>query len=247
LWLHAFDSDSTGVLHTNSKEKDTWNFKLDKVVGDDFIKVTKDATANDETGKVETHVALNTVDNIETASVEVYDVTVPTTGAVKKYVDKHGGIQYDDITEDGIVPKSGNFRFLGNYVHQIVETDENGQPLVKLYFGPNNNPDYATTIDGIGGSDYYLYSSYNNAYVLPSNFSFVNGKDTMYSHVYSTNPLDIKLTVNNGELFTVPVDTSGNITKTIGAKLYKRFYDSAGTEKIEQKGYVYCSLPIITD
>lgn len=250
LWLHAFDSDSTGVFHTNEVEKGKWNQKLDSVKGDDFITVTKDAIYNEETEKVETHLALNTVDSIETSSDEQYDVTIPTTGAVKKYVDTYGGggIQYDEITEDGIVPKSGNFRFLGSYVHQIVETDENGQPLVKLYFGPNNNPPYATTIDGIGGSDYYLYSSSNNEYVLPNNFSFTNNNDKIYNHVYSPRPLGIKLSVNNGSLFTIPVDTSGKTMKTIGAKLYMRQYDSErGTINIVQKAHVYCSLPVKTN
>ena len=93
---------------------------------------------------------------------------------------------------------------------------------MKLYFGPNNNPPYATTIDGIGGSDYYLYSSSNNEYVLPNNFSFTNNNDKIYNHVYSPRPLGIKLSVNNGSLFTIPVDTSGKTMKTIGAKLYMR-------------------------
>lgn len=243
LWEHAFDDDCTfPVKHTNEKEKSSWNSKLDNVKGDEFIKIDKPTALNEGSGKVETTLKLNTISNIEQTTPDENDKTVPTTGAVKKHVAKHSGIYYSDE-----MVKCGNFRFLGAHVHTIVEQDENGDPRVKLYFGPNNNPPYAATIDGIGGSEYYLYYSSNNAYVLPSNFSFVDGKDTKYSHVYSTNPLDIKLYVNNGELFTVPVDTSGKIPKTIGVKLYKRSYDSAGSEKIEQKGYVYCSLPIITD
>lgn len=244
LWLHAFDSDSTGVLHTNAFEKDKWNWKLDNAVGDDFIKVTPVTEVNQETGKVETKISLRAVEDIESTSVEDLDTTVPTTGAVKQHVHKYSGICYDDTEQ-----KCGNFRFLGSHVHQIIEQDENGNDIVKFYFGPNNNPPSAATIDGIGGEEYYLYMSSNNAYVLPVNFSFTNNTDdTKYSHVYGTYPNDIVLNVNNGELITVPVDTSGNVAKAVEVKLYKRTYnkDRDTIEKIT-KAHVYCTLPIVKD
>ena len=137
---------------------------------------------------------------------------------------------------------------MGSHVHQIVEQDENGNDIVKFYFGPNSNPPSAATIDGIGGDEYYLYKSSNNDYVLPINFSFINNTDTKYSHVYGTYPNDIVLNVNNGELISVPVDTTGKVAKAVEVKLYKRTYnkDRYTIEKIT-KAHVYCTLPIIKD
>lgn len=235
LWEHAFDDDGTfPVKHTNEKEKSSWNSKLDNVKGDEFIKIDKPTALNEDSGKVETTLKLNTISNIEQTTPDENDKTVPTTGAVKKHVAKHSGIYYSDE-----MVKCGNFRFLGAHVHTIVEQDENGDPRVKLYFGPNNNPPYAATIDGIGGSTYYLYKSATNSYILPKNFSYDSSiGDKTYSHIYSTRPSNIKLKINNGELITVPVDISGETTKKVEAIIYKHSYDKDGNRILESKNHV---------
>lgn len=95
-----------------------------------------------------------------------------------------------------------------------------------------------------------MYESTNKTYVLPENFSFPDeNTDTKYSHVYGKCPKNIVLKVNNGELISVPVNTSSPTpSKTVEAKLYKRTYNSAKTAiKNTPMAYVCCTLPVFKD
>ena len=190
LYTHAFDGreinkvEST-PLHVNADEKVIWNEKLDNVYGDKFINAIKNykkeeieiPTGEDENSTTKlikiteqfSELSLNVCEDIALATEEQLSDTVPTTGAVSAHVAQHSGIYYDDNQ-----PKCGNFRFKGSHVHQIISTKD-GMPFVEFYFGPNNNPDAASTIDGLMGDTFYIYEKIDG--VIPRGFIYTNNED----------------------------------------------------------------------
>lgn len=132
---------------------------------------------------------VKSAEDIRNADANIMANTVPTTGAVKAYAEGAGGIQYDDKEEDETeAPKSTNFRFLGSHVHRVVEYVD-GKPLVKLYFGPNNNPPSIGVIEYPETTAMCLYEAdssstrYEN-YTLPE--GFVAEGDATYDCLYPT-------------------------------------------------------------
>lgn len=186
--------------------------------------------------------------------------TVPTTGAVKAYAEGAGGIQYEDKKEnEDEAPKSTNFRFLGSHVHQVVETDENGKPLVKLYFGPNNNPPaIGTIVSPTSKTPMYLYYPDSSVlrydyYSLPNNFAPTT--DTKYDCVFKKgekiNQIRIKGVDKNKGItddFIIPVvlPTIENKTETNVNCINVELIHISPTSNNNSVS-VSCSLPIKID
>lgn len=221
LYAHAFDWSKDNKpnevksqpLHVTAEEKYKWN-SLSNLTAGDCINIFPD---KDENGNDVKKISVATVEDIELTSDDKLDSTVPTTNAVKKYAKGAGGIQYEDKKGDEEAPKSSNFRFFGPWVHQIVEIDENGEKLVKLYFGENNNPKPIQAIEiPTSKTSMYLYKSDSSNdryddYSLPDNFVFTktNGSetDTKYNYVFQTGENINKIRIKGeDDNFVIPVD-----------------------------------------
>jgi hypothetical protein len=170
LYAHAFDwreghkPDSVihQPLHVTAEEKKKWN-SFSNITAGNCINIHPATDEDgkpvvDEYGNAVKKISVATVTDIKSTPDEALNTTVPTTGAVKEYAAGAAGIQYEDKKEnEDEAPKSTNFRFLGSHVHQVVEMDENGKPLVKLYFGPNNNPPAIGAVENPTSTPMYLY------------------------------------------------------------------------------------------
>lgn len=275
LYAHAFDwreghkPDSVEYQprHVTDKDIEKWNRAADNSanIGNIDAGHCINISANENNGK---NISVRTVDSadaIKTATEDTMANTVPTTGAVKAYAAGAGGIQYDDKEEgETEAPISSNFRFLGPYVHRVVEYVE-GKPLVKLYFGPNNNPSDIKKLQlPTTGSTMYLYSAcsasekYKDRY---GNYNLPNGvtAGSTYSYLWGTKDsianIQIKGDNTNNKNYTdydfiIPVKLPRNTTSTeenascIKVKLIHK--SPSGTPQSAQSTprEVSCSIPI---
>ena len=271
LYAHAFDwreghkPDSVEYqpLHVTQEEKDRWDGAASNSANVDAGHCIN-ISANENNGK---NISVRTVDSadaIKNANEDTMKNTVPTTGAVKAYAEGAGGIQYDDKEEgETEAPISSNFRFLGPYVHRIVEYVE-GKPLVKLYFGPNNNPSDIKSLSLPKGSTMYLYSAcpasekYKNKY---GNYTLPNSvtAGSTYSYLWGVNGsiANIQIKGNNANNkdytdydFIIPVKLPKNTITTeqnascIKAKLIHKSPSGAPQSAPRE---VSCSIPIKID
>jgi hypothetical protein len=278
LYAHAFDwreghkPDSVihQPLHVTAEEKKKWNSFSNITAGNCInIHAATDEDGKpveDEYGNAVKKISVAAVKNIKTTPDEALDTTVPTTGAVKDYAAEAAGIQYEDAA-----PKSNNFRFLGPHVYQIVEKDENGKPLVKLYFGPNNNPPAIGSIVSPTSTPMYLYypdslnGRFTENYSLPDSFKPTTSKtDTTYNCVFKTgetfdkdiNEIRIKGVDKNKGLtdeFIIPVDLPADEKDSKGLTIIEKNENCISVELIHKTptgnntSNVNCYLPIKID